>query len=77
MTTSHFSPECPECQSRFKNLPATRRGKSHVYCSECGHDFGRYESLVKRYRHELDTLETQLGITPAASDNAALASPQP
>ncbi|WP_249978402.1 hypothetical protein [Vreelandella olivaria] len=62
MKTNLFSPECPECSSRLKRLPATRRAQTHVYCMDCGHDFGRYEHLVERYRQELETLEAQLQV---------------
>lgn len=68
-TMNHFSSECPECHSRLKRLPATRRDESHVYCMDCGHDFGRYAVLMERYRHELATLEQRLGMpltSPAA-----------
>lgn len=76
MTTNYFSAECPECSSRLKRLPATRRGQAHVYCMDCEHDFGRYETLVERYRQQLNNLEAQLQVTmpltaqPAAESNA-------
>ncbi|MGO2390953.1 MAG: hypothetical protein ACTH69_02545 [Halomonas sp.] len=73
MTANHFSPECPECDSRLKRLPATRRDQTHVYCMDCGHDFGRYEYMVERYRNELETLEAKLGLPPATADEAPIA----
>lgn len=76
MNASHFRPECPDCQSRLKHLPPTRGGKHHVFCADCGHDFGRYETLVARYRHELDALETRLGLSPTA-DDGAVQTPRP
>ncbi|MBE0463967.1 MAG: hypothetical protein ACTIDY_08745 [Halomonadaceae bacterium] len=66
----HFRSECPECSSRLKRLPATRRDKSHVYCMDCGHDFGRYAFLIERYRHELETLELRLN-TPTNTQTAS------
>ncbi|MCH4812565.1 hypothetical protein [Vreelandella neptunia] len=76
MTTNHFSPECPECSSRLKRLPATRRAQAHVYCMDCGHDFGRFEYLVERYRLELETLEAKLGLPPVTIDETAESAPQ-
>ncbi|WP_235040250.1 hypothetical protein [Vreelandella profundi] len=73
MTANHFSPECPECNSRLKRLPATRRDQTHVYCMDCGHDFGRYEYMVERYRNELETLEAKLGLPPTTADEAPIA----
>ncbi|MBF8221833.1 MULTISPECIES: hypothetical protein [Halomonadaceae] len=60
-----LSPDCPDCGARLKRLPPTRHGHGHVYCLECGHDFGRYEALAARFRQELDTLEARLGLPPA------------
>ena len=62
MTPNQFSLECPECSSRLKRLPATRRDKIHVYCMDCGHDFGRYEHIVERYRQTLVALEAKLDL---------------
>ena len=76
MTTNHFSPECPECSSRLKRLPATQRGKAHVFCMDCGHDFGRFEYLVERYRLELETLEAKLGLPPEGADKTPASAPQ-
>ncbi|WP_308323804.1 hypothetical protein [Halomonas sp. SpR8] len=76
MTTNHFSPECPNCNSRLKRLPATRRDQAHVFCMDCGHDFGRFEYLVERYRHELETLEAKLGLPAMATEETSLATPQ-
>lgn len=75
MLHNHFSPECPDCGSRLKRLPATRRDKTHVYCMDCGHDFGRYEYLVERYRQELETLEAKLGLTPSNVEQTQTAAP--
>lgn len=76
MTTNYFSAECPECSSRLKRLPATRRGHAHVYCMDCGHDFGRYELLVERYRQQLDSLEAQLQVsTPLTTKRVAHSNP--
>lgn len=77
MTTNHFSPECPECGSRLKRLPATRRDQAHVLCMDCGHDFGRLESLVARYRLELETLEAKLGLPPTEAEESAASAHQP
>lgn len=76
MTPNQFSLECPECSSRLKRLPATRRDKIHVYCMDCGHDFGRYEQLVERYRQTLETLEIKLGL-PVGNETPVNVSPQP
>ncbi|WP_447957194.1 hypothetical protein [Vreelandella sp. EE7] len=62
MSTNHFSADCPSCGSRLKRLPATRRNTVHVYCMDCGHDFGRYEAMVERYQKSLSHLEDELGI---------------
>ncbi|WP_447555314.1 hypothetical protein [Vreelandella sp. EE22] len=64
MSTNHFSAECPGCGSRLKRLPATRRDTVHVYCMDCGHDFGRYEALVERYQKTLHDLEAELHVSP-------------
>ncbi|MBT2773088.1 hypothetical protein J7J47_12735 [Halomonas sp. ISL-60] len=76
MTTNHFSPECPECSSRLKRLPATRRGQAHVFCMDCGHDFGRFEYLVERYRLELETLEAKLGLPPTGAEETPASTAQ-
>ncbi|WP_445011451.1 hypothetical protein [Vreelandella stevensii] len=68
MATQHFSLECPKCGSRQKRLPATRRDTAHVFCMDCGHDLGRFEYLVERYRLELETLESRLGLAPASTE---------
>ncbi|MCK0753984.1 transposase [Chromohalobacter japonicus] len=60
------SPDCPECGSHAKRFPPGREGQYHVFCEDCGHDFGRYDHLVADYRHLLDDLEAHLG----TSDNA-------
>lgn len=76
MTTNHFSPECPDCGSRLKRLPATRRDTAHVYCMDCGHDFGRLEHLVELYRLELETLEAKLGLPPTGAEETQGSAPQ-
>lgn len=77
MSTNHFSPECPECGSRLKRLPATRRDQAHVFCMDCGHDFGRFEYLVERYRLELETLEAKLGLSLTGAEDPHASAPQP
>lgn len=64
--TSHPDPECPACGTYLKALPPSRQGQGHVYCLACGHDFGRYETLVEHFRQALDELERRLGVTPSA-----------
>ncbi|WP_252106258.1 MULTISPECIES: zf-TFIIB domain-containing protein [unclassified Halomonas] len=65
MPANHFSADCPSCGSRLKRLPATRRDSVHVYCMDCGHDFGRYEALVERYQQTLSELESELNVPTA------------
>ncbi|MFG6665944.1 hypothetical protein ACGK9R_02405 [Halomonas sp. HNIBRBA4712] len=73
MPTNHFSAECPCCGSRLKRLPATRRDAVHVYCMGCGHDFGRYETLVARYRKTLEKLESELATSmPSRNERTRL-----
>ncbi|WP_277811496.1 hypothetical protein [Chromohalobacter canadensis] len=61
------SPDCPDCGSRAKRFPPGREGQYHVFCEDCGHDFGRYDRLVSNYRHTLDELEAHLETAPGAS----------
>ncbi|TVP50740.1 MAG: hypothetical protein EA345_04365 [Halomonas sp.] len=77
MANKHFSPECPKCSSRLKRLPATRRDKAHVYCMDCGHDFGRYEYIVERYRQELESLEAKLGLPTLKAEEPPHATSHP
>lgn len=58
---------CPDCGSRAKRLPPTRSGQSHVFCSECGYDFGRFDSMSRQVLHILDELELKLGISSLPS----------
>ncbi|MCW4153712.1 hypothetical protein OM427_29850 [Halomonas sp. 18H] len=60
MTTQPTGPECPECGSRYKQLPPGRQGQYHVYCDHCEYDFGRYDHFVAQFRHMLDDLEAHL-----------------
>ncbi|WNL41709.1 zf-TFIIB domain-containing protein [Halomonas sp. PAMB 3264] len=71
MPTNHFSADCPSCGSRLKRLPATRRDSVHVYCMDCGHDFGRYEALVERYQKTLSELESDLEVPTASGRKPA------
>ncbi|MCI0509325.1 hypothetical protein C8E00_102282 [Chromohalobacter marismortui] len=64
------SPDCPECGSRAKRFPPGREGQYHVFCEDCGHDFGRYDRLVADYRHALEELESHLETSPGASRDA-------
>ncbi|MDR5866675.1 hypothetical protein [Halomonas koreensis] len=65
------SPECPKCGSRTKRFPPGREDQYHVYCDDCGHDFGRYDHLQAQFRHVLDDVEAHLkGETPTG-DGAA------
>ncbi|GHA99578.1 hypothetical protein [Modicisalibacter luteus] len=57
-------PECPECASREKRFPPGREGAYHVFCDQCGYDFGRFDSLSRHYEHMLDDLERKLGVDP-------------
>lgn len=75
MSTNHFSSECPTCGSRLKRLPATRRNNIHVYCMDCGHDFGRYETMVQRYRKTLTDLEADLGVSAGAGEKSTSSQP--
>ncbi|MDO0944275.1 MULTISPECIES: hypothetical protein [Chromohalobacter] len=62
------SPDCPECGSRTKRFPPGREGQYHVFCEDCGHDFGRYDRLVADYRHTLDELEAHLEASGTSRD---------
>jgi len=59
-------PECPDCGSREKRFPPGREGQYHVFCDNCGHDFGRYDQLIENFRHILADLEEKLGIDDAS-----------
>ncbi|WP_136069205.1 hypothetical protein [Modicisalibacter radicis] len=59
-------PECPDCGSREKRFPPGREGQYHVFCDDCGHDFGRFDQLIGNFRHILDDLEHKLGIDDAS-----------
>lgn len=54
------SPECPKCGSRVKRFPPGRQDQYHVYCDECGHDFGRFDYFQAQFRHAIEELEEQL-----------------
>ncbi|EHA16020.1 hypothetical protein HAL1_08140 [Halomonas sp. HAL1] len=43
---------------------------------DCGHDFGRFEYLVERYRLELETLEAKLGVTSTGAEETPASAPQ-
>lgn len=75
MQANHFSADCPSCGSRLKRLPATRRDTVHVYCMDCGHDFGRYEALVERYQKTLSELEGELTLPTASTGERATLHP--
>lgn len=64
------SPDCPDCSSRAKRFPPGREGQYHVFCEDCGHDFGRYDRLVANYRYALDELEAHLETSTSASRDA-------
>lgn len=53
-------PECPKCGSTEKRFPPGRQDQYHVYCDECGHDFGRFDRLQADFNHLLDDLESHL-----------------
>ncbi len=65
------SPECPKCGSRVKRLPPGRQDHYHVYCDDCGHDFGRYDYLQAQFRHLLDDVEAQLKEREKSGDGAS------
>lgn len=56
-------PECPDCGSREKRFPPGREGRYHVFCDQCGYDFGRADSLDRKFTHMLDDLENRLGVS--------------
>ncbi|SEM58720.1 hypothetical protein [Halomonas caseinilytica] len=71
MTTQKTSPNCPECGSHWKRLPPGREGQYHVYCEECGHDFGRYDRLQAQFRSLLEDVESHLKHKDDVPDNNA------
>lgn len=54
------SPKCPKCGSTEKRFPPGRQDQYHVFCDNCGHDFGRFDSLQAKFNSVLDELEAQL-----------------
>lgn len=56
--------ECPDCGSRDKRYPPSRGGQAHVFCEQCGYDFGRLDTLTRKFTHMLDELERKLGVSP-------------
>ncbi|TDO09775.1 MULTISPECIES: zinc ribbon domain-containing protein [Halomonas] len=63
------SPECPNCGSRSKRLPPGREDQYHVYCDECGHDFGRFDHFQAQFRHVIEDLEAHLRQADATDDS--------
>ncbi len=63
-------PDCPDCGSREKRFPPGREAQYHVFCEQCGHDFGRYDKLVDNFTHLLDELEAKLGVDPSPRDES-------
>lgn len=57
---------CPDCGSHEKRLPPSRMGHHHVYCDQCGYDFGRFDIVSSKVVHMLDALERKLGIAPSS-----------
>lgn len=54
------SPACPKCGSMYKRFPPGRQDQYHVFCEECGHDFGRFDHLQAEFNSVLDELESHL-----------------
>lgn len=57
--------ECPECGCRERRFPPSRGGTHHVFCDQCGYDFGRFDRMSRHYERILTDLERRLGIDTA------------